>query len=72
MPPRLCLPLQANGAHYGYRADSYDASEVTHALPEAAAYWLVSQGLRPTWLLQHCSPPNMSGLSSTGWAGVIL
>lgn len=72
IPYNLVSLMEANGAEYGYRADSYDASEVLQALPEAARYWLKAENIRPSWLLHFCLPQDLSGLSSEGWSGTIF
>lgn len=60
--------MEERGAKYGFRVMSPDGSEVTQALPEAAKYWLVSEGVTPTFLLESCNPSTMDGLSSDGWS----
>lgn len=72
IPYDIVAIMEANGAEYGYRADSTDTSEVTNALPEAANYWLTAENMQPTWLLQYCSPQNISGLTRAGWSGIIF
>jgi hypothetical protein len=39
----------------------------SRALAEAANFWVTSEKLTPTFILQHCTPPTIEGLSSTGW-----
>ena len=45
--------LEAGGFEYGYRNfGGPDAEEVTRGLAEASAFWMVTQSIKPTWLLQ--------------------
>jgi mannosyltransferase len=49
------------------RVMSVDEPEVTHALAEAARYWITAEDVRPTFLFESCRPPSLAGLSSRGW-----
>jgi hypothetical protein len=66
LPYNLLDAMAARGAQYGFRAWSVDGGDVTHGLPEAAAYWLAAERQQPAFLYEHCAPPNASGLSSSG------
>jgi hypothetical protein len=43
---------------------------VTTGLPELVKYFLVVEGHKPTQLLEHCSPKNVSGLYTSGMRGL--
>jgi hypothetical protein len=49
------------------RVMAVDEPEVTHALAEAARYWITAEDVRPTFLFEFCRPPSIHGLSLRGW-----
>lgn len=72
IPYNLVHAMEEHKAVYGFRAMSQESSMFSRALAEAAKYWLVSEKLTPTLILQHCNPSTLEGLSSIGWNHTIV
>ena len=72
VPYNLVEVMEKTGAVYGFRAMNTENPLFATALPEAARYWLTAENIQPAFILQHCSPPTMEGLSSKGWNHTII
>lgn len=72
VPYNLMHAMEEVNAVYGFRAVSQESSIFSRALAEAARYWLTSEKITPTYILDHCNPPTIEGLSSTGWNHTII
>ena len=64
----LAQHMEQGGFVYGYRAFTHDYPTVTRGFPEAVRAYLVMSGRQPTFLLKHCSPQTLDGLTAAGWS----
>lgn len=72
IPYNVIDAMVEKDALYGFRLLTRESTEVCRSLPEAASFWLVSEGIEPTFIYDFCNPQEMNGLSGTGWSKTII
>lgn len=74
------MPIEENifhdfhlkGLKIAARKSVPDHPDVTFTLPELTQFFLLTENWTPATLFDHCSPKNMTGLTSKGWDRHIL
>ena len=67
IPYNIVSAMVQHDALYGYRLWHVEDAKVARGLAEASKYWVVAEGLNPTFLLSQVNPAAMAGLSTEGW-----
>ncbi len=59
--------MSARNISYAYRSSFVEWPTCASGFPETLAAHIVMSRRTPTTLYHHCTPPNLQGLSASGW-----